>query len=205
MKKFYKLFAVTAFMALTASCTTESVQDESAQEVETFTNPSTLRTARAIYPEFDALFRTLYGTSYDINNASIRVSSGGVDFLITEVYESTRHARIIGYFEESQGNVLYYKLDTASRTFTEYDYVTGTYLSHVQDISRDPIFNTGGVDLTVRPNGHPAFGWGASYLGEDCVNGRRFFYENKYFAGIRVNTRPVMQLNGVDQLWAPCE
>ena len=201
MKNYSKLLAVALFAIFSASCSTDSTD-----VVNDAPQNSALRTTATTYPEFGNLFKSLYGSAYYISDSSIAATSRGVDYKITEVYDASRRT-VLGYFEDSQDGVFYYKHDAAQKTITEYAYRAGAYLSHVQDLSGDPVYGSVGINpIRVQPaSQHPGFGWGDPHLSDDCVNGRRYWVQDKYFAFVRVNTRPVMNLANTEQLWAPCE
>lgn len=191
-----KVFLLLIAGVLSASCSSDS---DTATAL-----PTSNREVREAYPQFTDLFASLYPLGVYVDDTPIRRSEAGLVYTITKVYNPDR-TRILGYFEDVDASVVYYQHDAPMKTITMHSFIArGSYRSELMDVSADPVYASYGIDVAYTSSTARVFGWGDPYLSDDCVNGKRYWLQNKRFLGIRVNVRRVQGLDGED-MWAPCE
>lgn len=136
-----KLLFLAVIAAIASGCSPD--ENTTPNAVEDPQNTAAARTVGSVYPEFNSLFFSLYGTNYDVSNTTTSVNYNGETFR----YNTVTSARTIkGYFIETRGNVLYYEHNATTRTITEYDWTGSSYTDTKYFIGSDQYYNANGFD-----------------------------------------------------------
>lgn len=177
--------------------------NEEQNNIENVENVQLLqRNSGEIYEGFEDLFNEIYDGNFQVGTSKTYESN----FLVTEI---SVNSIVKGYFVEDTRNnsIIYFNHNDLNGSLDKYTIENEILIKNTYDLTKDSEYAENGFspDNTQLARRRPFWGYGDPYLSEDCINGRRYWYERHYAFWIGFSEpQPVYGSDG-SHMWAPCE